>query len=214
MATKQRSYIIEHMEDDMHAWCLLEYKHMLSNVGPDHLWFSCLSETCKKNMPQDLAQAHCHSEDVLHLPDVDPKLVCLLDPSAQSELAPEDGDTFQYFLFGGILGDDPPRDRTKELRKLGFAGRRLGPVQMTTDTALNVTRRVVEDRVPLNEVPYIDHPEIHFSKHESVTMPFRYIAELKTIKKKDGEEKVVKKPLMPPGMLELIKKDNEMSLDF
>jgi ribosome biogenesis SPOUT family RNA methylase Rps3 len=106
MATKQRSYIIEHMEDDMHAWCLLEYKHMLSNVGPDHLWFSCLSETCKKNMPQDLAQAHCHSEDVLHLPDVDPKLVCLLDPSAQSELAPEDGDTFQYFLFGGILGKE------------------------------------------------------------------------------------------------------------
>lgn len=45
-------------------------------------------------------------------------------------------------------------------------------------------------------------------------MPFRYIAELKTIKKKDGEEKVIKKPLMPPGMLELIKKDNEMSLDF
>jgi ribosome biogenesis SPOUT family RNA methylase Rps3 len=42
-------------------------------------------------------------------------------------------------------------DRTKELRKLGFAGRRLGPVQMTTDTALNVTRRVVEDRGKFNE---------------------------------------------------------------
>jgi hypothetical protein len=37
-------------------------------------------------------------------------------------------------------------DRTGELRKLGFAGRRLGPVQMTTDTAVNVTKRVVEDR--------------------------------------------------------------------
>jgi hypothetical protein len=37
-------------------------------------------------------------------------------------------------------------DRTGELRKLGFEGRRLGPVQMTTDTAVNVTKRVVEDR--------------------------------------------------------------------
>lgn len=30
--------------------------------------------------------------------------VCLLDPSATKELSPEDGDTFDVFLFGGILG--------------------------------------------------------------------------------------------------------------
>lgn len=68
--------------------------------------------------------------------------------------------------------------------------------------------------VPLDEVPYIDYPEIFFSRHESVTMPFRYIAETKTITTKDGEQKTIKKPLMPPGMLELLKKDNEMTLDF
>jgi ribosome biogenesis SPOUT family RNA methylase Rps3 len=45
-------------------------------------------------------------------------------------------------------------------------------------------------------------------------MPFRYIAEKKTVKTKDGEQKEIKKPLMPPGMLELLKKDNEMTLDF
>ena len=37
------------------------------------------------------------------------------------------------------------KDRTSELRKKGFAGRRLGPVQMTTDTAVRVTRMVVQD---------------------------------------------------------------------
>lgn len=68
--------------------------------------------------------------------------------------------------------------------------------------------------VPLNEIPYIDYPEIFFSRHESVTMPFRYIAETKTITTKEGEQKTIKKPLMPPGMLELLKKDNEMTLDF
>jgi hypothetical protein len=72
-------------------------------------------------------------------------------------------------------GDDPPRDRTGELRALGFEGRRLGPVQMTTDTALGVTKAVVQDKgacaraigasfpalissrhlVPLAEIPYI-----------------------------------------------------------
>lgn len=58
------------------------------------------------------------------------------------------------------IGDDPPRgtvfstisltsnsehiDRTSELRKKGFTGRRLGPIQMTTDTAVRVARMVVE----------------------------------------------------------------------
>jgi carboxypeptidase D len=37
-------------------------------------------------------------------------------------------------------------DRTSELRKKGFEGRRLGPVQMTTDTAVRVTRMVVQEK--------------------------------------------------------------------
>ena len=48
--------------------------------------------------------------------------------------------------LGEPLGDDPPRDRTSELRVLGFPGRHLGPVQMTTDTALGVTKIVVQDK--------------------------------------------------------------------
>jgi ribosome biogenesis SPOUT family RNA methylase Rps3 len=30
--------------------------------------------------------------------------VCLLDPAAAKDLSPADGDTFDVFLFGGILG--------------------------------------------------------------------------------------------------------------
>jgi len=44
------------------------------------------------------------------------------------------------------LGDYPPRDRTSELRVFGFPRRHLGPVQMTTDTALGVTKIVVHDK--------------------------------------------------------------------
>lgn len=39
-------------------------------------------------------------------------------------------------------------DRTSELRKKGYAGRRLGPKQMTTDTAVRVTRMVVHEKGP------------------------------------------------------------------
>lgn len=49
-------------------------------------------------------------------------------------------------------GDDPPRDRTSELRVLGFPSRHLGPIQMTTDTALGVTKLVIEDKgAPLHQ---------------------------------------------------------------
>lgn len=37
-------------------------------------------------------------------------------------------------------------DRTSELRKKGYVGRRLGPKQMTTDTAVRVTRMVVHEK--------------------------------------------------------------------
>lgn len=37
-------------------------------------------------------------------------------------------------------------DRTSELRKKGYVGRRLGPKQMTTDTAVRVTRMIVREK--------------------------------------------------------------------
>lgn len=45
-----------------------------------------------------------------------------------------------------LTGDDPPLDRTSILRKKGFPSRHLGPVQMTTDTALGVVKKVVVDK--------------------------------------------------------------------
>lgn len=46
-------------------------------------------------------------------------------------------------------------DRTAELRKLGFPTRHLGPMQMTTDTALGVTKIVVQDLSMLKFSPVI-----------------------------------------------------------
>ena len=87
------------------------------------------------------------------------------------------------------------------LREKGYHGRRLGPVQMTTDTAARVTRMVIKDNcmsffeeehvsrsrreVRLDQISYIDFPEIQIDKHESTEMPFRYV------KDQDG------KPVMP-----------------
>ncbi|PPQ99390.1 hypothetical protein CVT24_005373 [Panaeolus cyanescens] len=195
-------------------WVELEYAHMRIFAGPEaHVQFTHLSKASSssltkifaENSDPTLAKATSYTEGVIEILEksgIPIEKVCLLDPRAEKELSPEDGDgRFDCFLFGGILGDDPPRDRTGELRALGFPGRRLGPVQMTTDTALGVTKLVVDDRIPLDEIPYIDFPTIRFNAKESVEMPFRYI--------KQGDE-----PRLPPGMKELLYEDLNKGFDF
>ncbi|THH10495.1 hypothetical protein EW146_g8350 [Bondarzewia mesenterica] len=183
-----------------------------------------------------LADAACYQEGVLvrmQSADVLLEKVCLLDPRAEKMLAPEDGDgrpppssSSSSSSSLSLHGDDPPRDRTGELRALGFPTRHLGPVQMTTDTALGVTKMVVQDKgrppfltadgeTDLGYLPMVqcgwrtfpisscgqDQPTIVFNKHESVEMPFRYIA--------DGKE-----PRLPPGMKEHLHEDMNKSFDF
>ncbi|KAI0272808.1 SAM-dependent RNA methyltransferase [Russula aff. rugulosa BPL654] len=220
------TYVIEHMEEDdptPHAlprWVELEYKHMRTLAGPTaSIAFTNLSSATSASLSAAFsnnnisdsdspaqAQVECHKQGVLALMksrDIGIPLerVCLLDPKASLPLTPSDGDAgkFTWFLFGGILGDDPPRDRTAELRALGFPTRHLGPVQMTTDTALGVTKRVIADRVPLEEIPYVDYPTIRFNARESVEMPF--------VRTKD-------EPLLPPGMKEHLHADLDQSFDF
>lgn len=194
-------------------WVELEYAHMrmLAELAA-HVKFTHLSKlSCdylniafNDSNSTKLARASVHQSGVLEIMEqsgISMEKVCLLDPKAEAALSPEDGDHFKWFLFGGILGDDPPRDRTSELRVLGFPTRHLGPIQMTTDTALGVTKLVVHDKISLTKIPYIDHPTIRFNPKESVEMPFRYIA--------DGIE-----PRLPPGMKDLLHDDLNKTFDF
>lgn len=73
-------------------------------------------------------------------------------------------------------------------------------MQMTTDTAVRVTRMIIQRRgeawihqrfiheldswhepipvpVPLAEIKYADNPQIRINKHETTEMPFRYMVD-------------------------------------
>jgi len=194
-----KTYIVEHLDDELGPWSELEYATIAEESHQAGAKFCLSSVPVSLELPAALKGVPGFTADgrsVESLYAEDKTRVCLLDPSATEELSPEDGDMFDVFLFGGILGDDPPRDRTSELRKKGFEGRRLGPKQMTTDTAVRVTRIVVQDKIPLDKIPYVDYPELRINKNESTEMPFRYV------KGENGES------IMPKGMLELIKKDS------
>ncbi|RFU28698.1 hypothetical protein B7463_g7660, partial [Scytalidium lignicola] len=195
-----KAYLVEHLDEELGPWSELEYKTIAKESRDSGATFCLSSVPAALKLPEALSSVPGFTADARSVESLyaeDKSRVCLLDPSAKQELSPEDGDIFDVFLFGGILGDDPPRDRTSELRKKGFEGRRLGPVQLTTDTAVRVTRLVVQDKIPLEKIPYIDYPELRVSKNESTEMPFRYV------KDQNGQ------PIMPEGMVELIKKDSE-----
>ncbi|KAJ5909027.1 SAM-dependent RNA methyltransferase predicted [Penicillium taxi] len=194
----QPTFVVEHLDPELGPWSALEYACIARESHARGARFLLSSVPAELQMPTDLAATKGLEVEQRGVEEIfaDRKeRVCLLDPSAAVELSPDDGDTFDVFLFGGILGDDPPRDRTSELRKKGYVGRRLGPKQMTTDTAVRVTRIVVHERVPLEKISYVDYPEILVSEHERTEMPFRYVTDA------SGE------PIMPAGMVELIKKD-------
>ncbi|ODV94528.1 hypothetical protein PACTADRAFT_44203 [Pachysolen tannophilus NRRL Y-2460] len=198
-------YIIEHMEAGFTEWVILEYFTIINEVGPENLMLTSLPATMTENdIPKKLLDAGLQwtTKDVSEITGDTPKTkVCLLDPAAKEDLAVTDANNFEYFVFGGILGDHPPRDRTGELRRYGFIGKRLGSLQMTTDTAVRTTQLIIKDQKDFENIKFIDYPEIRFSEHEATEMPFRYVLDENN------------QPILPKGMLELIKKDSEQTLD-
>ncbi|RVX67177.1 hypothetical protein B0A52_08611 [Exophiala mesophila] len=200
------TFVVEHLDPELGPWSALEYKTIAqeSRAASCRFILSSVPDSLLKSQDLEVLVANGAEgrNDSVETYFSDRKdRICLLDPAAKQELSPADADQFDVFLFGGILGDDPPRDRTSELRKKGFTGRRLGPKQMTTDTAVRVTRIVVLEQTPLDKIPYVDFPELKINEHETTEMPFRYVTD------KCG------KPIMPQGMVDLIKADADKAFD-
>jgi len=232
-------YVVEHMEEGLEEWCRLEYMHMCEVVSPERLLFLRwpAGEDAAALSPEG---APPPQTAVMGLQALRPTLaneggaqavegapalpswdrICLLDMDAEEALEPRDAANFDALILGGILGNVHERedgtygsdDRTRELRDLSFVHRRhLGPMQMTTDTALLVCSMVMEEAKQLAEIPWIDSPEIADAAaagaengtgepSDCVCMEgFRYVA-----RRGHGGEW---EPALPRGMKELLIRD-------
>ena len=162
-------FIIEHLEPRVFKWCKLEYFHISSFVGKENLWISNV-----KNSKSLAGRAKLFKESVSKF---DLKNVCVLDPAAEKELSFDDAKKFDFFVFGGILGDYPPRKRTKEelTKFLPFAEKRhLGGEQMATDNAVFVVKEILSGK-KLSDLKFQDGLEIDIKEGESVQLPYRYV---------------------------------------
>ena len=102
-----KTYVVEHLDPELGPWSALEYGCIARESHAAGSRFLLSSVSPQLQLPADLAATKELEVDRRGVEEIyadrKPK-VCLLDPAAQSELSPADGDQFEVFLFGGILG--------------------------------------------------------------------------------------------------------------
>ncbi len=166
------TFIIEHCEPKVFLWCILEYTQMKKYVGKKNLFFTNVKKQEGKKLTS-LGKVETKSVTKLNLENV-----CVLDPNAEQTLTPKD--KFEYVVFGGILGDAPARGRTKVVltdKMKNVQTRNLTPFQMSTDTAVLVTKLIL-DGTPIEKIPFQDTIEVVLKTRkfqESVILPYRYV---------------------------------------
>ncbi|CAD2098745.1 hypothetical protein YYG_03068 [Plasmodium vinckei petteri] len=169
-------FIVEHM-DDLEEWCILEYMHICEIVKDENIIFTKFKDNFK-----DISKSHepkCYEKSIGDLKnEFEWNKICLLDMKAKDVLTCKDKNEIGFLLFGGILGNVPSNDRTSELRKFEFPiSRNLGSVQMTTNTAVLVCHIILNDQVELENIPFVDNPDITLKNNkESMMLPFRFVS--------------------------------------
>jgi len=132
---------------------------------------------------------------------VDRGRICLLDMRGKSVLSADDGQKFGAFIFGGILGDHPPRDRTSALRSEFVEQRRLTQLQMSTDTAVLVTDIILNDKIPLPQIPFIQEPELNDPKDPETAVQmegFVYVSDSYDMDSRKIIKQEIEQPIMNP----------------
>lgn len=163
-------FIIEHLEPELYEWCVIEYKSISKIVRPDNLWFTNI-------LPKDLYKLNAYGKTFVEsVSSMKLDKVCVLDMDGGAELKTADKNKFNYFIFGGILGDNPPRKRTgPELTQFikNAETRNIGKEQFSTDNAVFVVHEILNGK-ELSKIPFQDEIEIEINDIESTILPYRY----------------------------------------
>lgn len=196
------TYLIEHLEPRLWKWCMIEYKHISKIVGKNNLWFTNIKR--KSRASEELKKyGKVINESVTELGlngnnsdnnKYNLTNACILDPEASETLTCRNSKQCDYFIFGGILGDDPPKKRTKpELtdrinsnkdnnknhnenknnNKFVVKIFNIGKKQLSTDNAVFVVKQIVDGK-ELKDIEFVEDIELETGKNESVVLPYRY----------------------------------------
>ncbi|RLF55332.1 MAG: hypothetical protein DRN13_00585 [Thermoplasmata archaeon] len=175
--------VIENLEP-ITEWVLLEYEHD-SKIAMGNIIFTNADDKRLERLGKVYRESFTEV--------VEPDKTIILDPSANQPLRTEDFDRYRYFVIGGICGDSPPKNRTKDLvsSRLPEAERRnLGKKQLTTDSAVLMVMLVYTGE-RIEDIEVTDSVEERYSEDEATVLPVGYII---------LEEKVI----LTPGLIDLL----------
>jgi ribosome biogenesis SPOUT family RNA methylase Rps3 len=103
----KKTFIVEHLDPELGPWSELEYIAIAKESQATNTAFILSSLPDGFQVPGALQNVEAFTAEkrgVEELYAAKKDKVCLLDPAAAKDLCPEDGETFDAFLFGGILG--------------------------------------------------------------------------------------------------------------
>ncbi len=150
---------------------MIEYERSSQIVGKENILFTNI----KRDSEKLKAFGKCEKKSVSEL-GLNTSRVCILDPVAEKTLSPDEVDDFDYFVIGGILGDEKFNGRTgRELTKFmpEAVKRNIGDKQFTIDNAVYVTHAIVNGK-KLSEIKMQDEAEIEIKDGESIILPYTY----------------------------------------
>jgi ribosome biogenesis SPOUT family RNA methylase Rps3 len=118
-----KTFIVEHLDPELGPWSELEYIAIAKETQETNGSFILSSLPAEFKVPAALNGIAAFTPEHRGVEELyaDAKAkVCLLDPAAAKDLSPEDGETFDAFLFGGILGtlERFKRSRQRALTKV------------------------------------------------------------------------------------------------
>jgi len=185
---QDKIFIIEHLEPELFDWCIIEYQHISKILGKKNVWFTNIKKEDEKKLK---AFGKVSNESIKSM-----KLqnACILDPESSEELTSKNSQQYIYFIFGGILGDYPPKKRTAEELSSFLPNIKrfnIGKEQMSTDNAVYTVKKIIEGK-NLSELKFQDNAEIKINEVLTTQLPYRYNI-------------VNKKPLISSELIKFIK---------
>lgn len=169
-------FIIEHLESELYKWCLIEYEHISTIIGKNNLILTNINKRYFKKLKK---YGTIYEKSICEL---NFENICVLSQYSKKTLTTKDKNKFQYFVFGGILGDNPAKKRTSTIiknlknKKIKFETRNLGNKQVPTDAAVFIAKKILEGK-KLSDFKFVDKIEIEINENESVALPFRYVVD-------------------------------------
>ena len=118
MSGAGKTFVVEHLDPELEQWSSHEYSCIAQECHDTGSQFLLSSVPTSLKLPENLQQAKGLNVETRGIEEIyaDRKnRVCLLDPAAAKDLCPEDGDNFDIFLFGGILGESRCRSCSSKI---------------------------------------------------------------------------------------------------